>query len=252
MRFLNKLSNQYKKEISNIFTRREEIWHSQKPYISFTFDDVPHTAFTIGGEILIKYGLRATYFIAFGLMGKRNRLWEFFNFEDLITAILIGHEIGSHTYDHLDAWNAESEEFELSVKKNQNVMDQMKEGYRFRSFSYCFQQPHPKIKKIAQKYFDCCRGGGDDININTVDLNLLKSCFIGKHYRPNPDYYYKLIDKNAIRNGWLIFSTHDISENPSPYGCDKATFEKIVKYARESGSEILPLIEVYDKIFTKK
>jgi len=54
----------------------------------------------------------------------------------------------------------------------------------------------------------------------------------------------EIIDRNAASNGWLIFSTHDIIKNCSPYGCPPKDFEKIVRYAVESRAHVLPVEQV--------
>ena len=41
-----------------------------QPLISFTFDDFPRSALTVGGEILERHGARGTYYASLGVMGK--------------------------------------------------------------------------------------------------------------------------------------------------------------------------------------
>ena len=58
----------------------------------------------------------------------------------------------------------------------------------------------------------------------------------------------ELIDQNKQDCGWIIFATHDITDNPSPYGCTPEFFENVVKYAVESGAEVLPVIQALKRI----
>ena len=37
----------------------------------------------------------------------------------------------------------------------------------------------------------------------------------------------------------MIFYTHDISENPSPFGCKPSQFERVVRSAVQAGAKIL-------------
>ena len=70
-------SNLYKSGISftnrlitGLYAKNEFELKTDRPIISFTFDDFPQSAAKIGLELLIKYNLRATYYISFGLIGK--------------------------------------------------------------------------------------------------------------------------------------------------------------------------------------
>ena len=41
-------------------------------------------------------------------------------------------------------------------------------------------------------------------------------------------------------------ATHDVDDNPSPYGCTPGFFEEIVRYAVNSGAVILPVNKTYE------
>lgn len=242
-----KSKSKYRDFISTFFTRRLIKWPGFTPCISFTFDDFPRSASLIGAEIMAKYGLKATYYISLSLMNQRNQYWEFYKPDDLIALTQSGHELGSHTYDHIDAWYGTGPQFEESVKKNQLVFQKIIPGYNFKTLSFCTNPPNPSIKKIAEKYFLACRGGGNRINNGIIDLNLLSSFFIDRYHR-DQSFAYKLIDKTVKSKGWLIFSFHDLSPNPSPFGCTPDLFKNIVQYAANSGAKILPVAEVIENI----
>jgi hypothetical protein len=50
-----------------------------------------------------------------------------------------------------------------------------------------------------------------------------------------------LIDRNRQARGWLVLSTHDVSDTPTPYGCTPDLFERVVRWAADSGARILPV-----------
>src|SRR5437870_5577238 len=68
---------------------------------SFTFDDFPKSALTVGGAILEKYEARATYYTAMQLAGTQNHLGPMFEVDDIAAAHRAGHEIACHTFSHL-------------------------------------------------------------------------------------------------------------------------------------------------------
>ncbi|URK86924.1 polysaccharide deacetylase family protein [Rhizobium sp. RCAM05350] len=52
------------------FARTRRPIPTERPIVSFTFDDVPDTALTNGAAILEKYGVHGTFYIAGGLEGR--------------------------------------------------------------------------------------------------------------------------------------------------------------------------------------
>jgi hypothetical protein len=81
-----------------------------------------------------------------------------------------------------------------------------------------------------------------------ADLNLLKAYFLDKRNEINIDQVKRLIDLNTSCRGWLIFATHDVTDNPSPFGCTHKFFAEVVEYAARSGASLLPVGKAYDKL----
>jgi hypothetical protein len=57
-----------------------------------------------------------------------------------------------------------------------------------------------------------------------------------------------LVDQNRQANGWLIFATHDVCKDPTPYGVTPELFEDIVQYAAKSGARILPVVQAWEAL----
>jgi peptidoglycan/xylan/chitin deacetylase (PgdA/CDA1 family) len=243
-----RFENRYRETLSGLRHRRPQAMRNTKPLISFTFDDVPRSSCTRGRQILEGFGLRASYYLSMSLMDSVYSIGAAFSRTDLEQLIAGGHEIGSHTFGHLDAWNTKAAVFEASIHENQRKLDEIHPGLGFKTFSYPIRTPHPRIKKKAGKLHLCCRGGGQTYNTRTVDLNLLKSYFVDARNRDDPDVIKKIIQESCERGGWLIFSTHDIDEHPSPYGCTPRALEDLVSYAHRSGSDILPVCEACGRL----
>ena len=99
---------------------------------------------------------------------------------------------------------------------------------------------------MAQR-FQCCRGGGQKVNVGRADLNQLAAYFLEKS-RDNIQKIKEIIDLNRTVRGWLILATHDISDNPSPYGCTPKCFQEVVQYAAGSGARILPVFKALETL----
>jgi peptidoglycan/xylan/chitin deacetylase (PgdA/CDA1 family) len=243
-----RIKGRYQTVIAGLLFRRPLIMSNPVPYISFSFDDFPRSALEVGGSILLRYGLRATYYASFGQMGKTSDSGLLFTREDIQLLMVQGHELGCHTYGHCHSRETNPAEFEASISKNGQILDSCFPGSVFRSFSYPIVGPLADTKLRAGKYFRSCRGGGQTYNTGKVDLNLLKAFFLEKK-RDDPENVREIIERNARERGWLIFATHDIDVHPSPYGCTPAFFENILAYSLESGAKILPVDEVLDQLY---
>jgi len=229
-----------------VFQRTQAI-RLDRPLISFTFDDFPRSALLNGGTILKRFGLTGTYFTAMGLIGKDSPSGQIAGVDDLRKALEDGNELGCHTYAHCHSWQTPTSEFEESVKLNGAAIGELVPGFRFTSFSYPISEPRPLSKRAVSKYFQCCRAGGQTLNKRTADLNQLAAYFLERS-KNGLQEVRELIDQNKQDCGWIIFATHDITDNPSPYGCTPEFFEKVVKYAVDSGAEVLPVIQALKRI----
>jgi len=217
----------------------------QRPLISFTFDDFPRSALLAGGAILKRFGLAGTYFASFGLVGKETPSGQIFFPDDLTTLLEQGHELGCHTFAHCDSWATATKTFENSIIQNHAALDRLFPHCEFKTFSYPISLPRPKTKARIADYFLCCRGGGQAFNAGKTDLNQLSAYFLEKS-RDNFQAVKDVIDHNRQACGWLILVTHDISNNPTPFGCTPEFFERVVEYAIGSGAQIVPVVEALE------
>jgi peptidoglycan/xylan/chitin deacetylase (PgdA/CDA1 family) len=243
-----------------LFTRRLAVRISV-PLISFTFDDFPRSAFLEAGSILKRYGVLGTFYASLGLMGKQSPLGPMYEAEDLKELIHLGHELGCHTFGHCHSWNTPPDVYENAILENQRALTVLLPGAVFQTFAYPHSAPRLAVKKVAGRYFRCCRGGGlkagrylnrygaggQTFNWGGTDLNYLSAFFMEKS-RDNPEAVKTLIDRNARARGWLIFATHDVCAAPSPFGCTPNFFEQVVQWSLESGARILPVIKALELV----
>jgi peptidoglycan/xylan/chitin deacetylase (PgdA/CDA1 family) len=246
-------------EATRALYRRQLVIKTAAPLVSFTFDDFLRSAFLEAGSILRRYGTLGTYYVSLSLMGKQSHLGPMFQAEDLKELVHLGHELGCHTFGHCHSWNTPPDVYEKAILQNQQALADMLPGASFKTFSYPFSSPRLATKQLAGRHFLCCRGGGlrvwrhpfrhaaggQTFNSGIADLNLLCAFFLEKS-RGNPEVVKTLIDQNARARGWLIFATHDVCEDPSPYGCTPDFFDQVVQWALESGARILPVVQALD------
>ena len=240
-----RVNNYYKRNIARALFRKLVDVRPQVPLVSFTFDDFPRSALLAGGAILSRFDVRGTYYASFGLLGTDAPTGPIFISSDLPILMNGGHELGCHSFSHLHSWDTDVRSYEHSLVENRAALNRLVPGVEFKTFSYPISAPRPLIKLRAAKHFLCCRAGGQTFNVGTTDLNQLAAYFLEKG-RNDVKSVTDMIDRNRAHRGWLIFATHDISASPTPYGCTPEFFEHIVRYARNSGARILPVIEALE------
>jgi peptidoglycan/xylan/chitin deacetylase (PgdA/CDA1 family) len=234
-------------KLSHLLFRRPFDLHNKGPFISFTFDDFPRSAFTAGGAILKDFEIAGTYYASLGLERQHTAVGEIFYLEDLEDLLAQGHELGCHTFGHLHPWETRPELFEESVIQNKNALRSVFPDAAMKTFSYPFQYPRPLVKRRLAKHFVCCRRGGQRSNTGIADAGLLYGFFLERS-RDSSDSVKRVIDQNIRARGWLIFATHDISDRPTAYGCTPSFFEQIVRYSVDSGAKVLPVLKAWEAI----
>jgi peptidoglycan/xylan/chitin deacetylase (PgdA/CDA1 family) len=242
-----RLQGFYQRRTATRLFRRPFVIDSDRPIISFTFDDFPVSALEVGGAILNRHGVAGTYYASIGLAGQDTSTGRIFAHTDLQTALARGHELGCHTFSHCDAFETPTEAFEASVVNNQLAARALVPGLEFKTFSFPISLPRLRTKSKIAHRFACCRGGGQRFNAGTVDLNLLSAFFLEKS-GGDIQAVRHMIDGNRNARGWLIFATHDIADEPTAYGCTPRFFEDVVQYAVASGACILPVITALSRL----
>lgn len=240
-------ANWYRRNAARPFFRKLVEVRPSEPLISFTFDDFPRTALHVAGKILKEHNLAGTYFVSLGLVGKDSPSGPICTAEDVLEAFAQGHELGSHTFSHRHSWTTDGRTFEQSLIENQEALQRLIPSASFRSFAYPISLPNLAAKRACAKYFECSRGGGQTYNVGRTDLNQMSAFFLEKT-ADNVDRVKEIIDRNVSARGWLILATHDVTADPSQYGCAPEFFRDVVLYAVASGARILPISDALEVI----
>jgi peptidoglycan/xylan/chitin deacetylase (PgdA/CDA1 family) len=225
------------------FGRRSFALRSDVPYVSFTFDDFPRSAYVDGGRILCEHGARGTYFVSCGWLGQPSASGPIALRDDLPNLLRDGHELGCHTFEHLDGRREAPGAFERSIAANRASLAETLPGVDLPVFAYPLDGPVLGVKTVVGQHFTGCRGGGQTFNGRVIDLNLLKAYFFDGKNRGNLDDVRRVLAENVAACGWLIFATHDVAVEPSKYGCTPQFFSQVVRLAVESGARVRPMMQ---------
>jgi peptidoglycan/xylan/chitin deacetylase (PgdA/CDA1 family) len=206
--------------------------------VSFTFDDFPQSAANIGSKILEAHGVSGTYYLSGGLADCDGETEPFFSTSSVMDLTNRGHEIGCHTFAHSLVSELDVSSLHKDSDRNQDWVTKVVPDYTLTSFAYPGGAVSLRSKYVLGDRFRSCRWNEAGININSVDVSLLRANKVYSHLE-NMSELETLIDKNRELGGWLIFYTHDVSNTPSRYGCTPAELNHLVAYAVSSGSKML-------------
>lgn len=232
---------------ANLFSRKLLRLKGQEAIISFTFDDFPRSALHEGGEILKAQRCAGTYYASAGIIGSHQPTGEMFTAEDLGLLLEQGHELGCHTFGHDDARDTRADVFEASIVKNQEAMKALCPVAKLRTLGYPKSEPRLRTKRVAARYFACCKAGGQRPVPQNADLSYLPSFYI-EQSRERPEAIREMIDRNREERGWLIFSTHDVSRTPTRFGVTPELFKDVVTYAIDSGAKIMTVVDAWQAL----
>jgi peptidoglycan/xylan/chitin deacetylase (PgdA/CDA1 family) len=230
----------------SMYSRRVPLGN-RGPIVSFTFDDFPRTALTAGGCILKEYGCRGTYYTAVGLMDTVNGLGDQFRQVDLETLLKDGHELASHTFDHVSSRTVSCVRFRKEVEKGRRALEELTGQEDLGNFAFPFGEVTLSAKRSIGRDVASSRSIYGGVNGDEVDLNLLRanSLYGG---RDKCDQVRELILENERRSGWLIFYSHDIRPMPSRFGCTPELLEFAVSFASRRNARISTVAKVVTEL----
>ncbi|UTW55879.1 polysaccharide deacetylase family protein [Kordiimonas sp. SCSIO 12610] len=206
---------------------------NKKPLVSFTFDDFPKSAATRGASILEKYGYAGTFYGCGGLLGHMHDDTLIVTEEDIKALHRGGHEIGCHTYGHIDCQRSPNELLSADLQKNKHFIEDLT-GSEISSFAYPFGKIDMSSRRTVSNYYKNARTVFPGLNAGKLCMHSLKSYSL---YSNGFDLaaFEKIIKTAIDQNAWLIFYTHDVSETPAQFGCRPEEFEAIVRLINDSG-----------------
>jgi peptidoglycan/xylan/chitin deacetylase (PgdA/CDA1 family) len=210
------------------------------PLVSFTFDDVPDSAYLNGAGVLERHGVRGTFYVASGICGSADTHWRVIGEDQVRRLHDAGHEIGCHTFSHLRVEDLDARRMEQECDANLRRLRELCPGIALSNFCYPFGRVSLPRKMQLQNRFDSCRGIYEGINAGTADLGMLR--MIELYDRTlTKDKLRRALDETQERNGWLIFATHDVADPPSWIGCSPRLLDDVVTAVMAENMKCLPI-----------
>ena len=211
-----------------------------RPVASITFDDFPKNAWTQGGPVLAKHGMRGTYYTAGGFCGRTVNDTVFYDEADLREIAAAGHEIACHGFAHQPTPTLTTDDLARDAARNTEFLKPFLGGEAPASYAFPYGRVSPRTKRFMAPRFTNLRGVHPGVNVGKVDLAQLNAVSLEK----------RCWDQNAIEaaintvlknNGWLVLYTHDVSDDPSPYGSTPQMLDWALSRVSASFIEVLPM-----------
>lgn len=241
----NSLGTKIMRRITPLRQRRDIRFTLQKPIVSFTFDDCPLSAVTQGLKPMEREGWRGTIYIACGLFGTTNHHGLHMNADDVKAASGSGHEIGGHSFSHIDGHAAGLTPFMDDVARNQAALNAL-DIPPCQTFAYPFGEVTPALKTALSKEFTGLRGISPRPMIGRADLNQI--CSTPVFHGADFDHALAQIESLREQPAWITLFMHDISDTPSSWGCTPAQMQSIIDAVKAVGADVMPVAEAIETL----
>lgn len=206
----------------------------ERGIVSFTFDDFPASALHAGAPILEEAGWRGTYYVATGILGTQSACGLVASDEEVRDCAGRGHEIGNHSISHCDLTSVDSASVRREISGNR--FDGMTGN-----LAYPFGGTNIGVQRLASHLTTTARGVSHGVNgAGTDRFNLLANPI---YSADGTDALHRHIEEAARQRSWLIFYTHDVTDDPSPFGCTPEHLSEIVAAVAEAGMRVLTVEE---------
>lgn len=114
---------------------------AERPLVSFTFDDIPDSAASVGAAILEANGVAGTFYIASGWLDRSFGPWRFADQAALSRLLDRGHEIGCHTRSHPDVQRVAPDALAAELDGNAASLATIDSRISLKNFAYPFGGP---------------------------------------------------------------------------------------------------------------
>lgn len=214
--------------------------------LSLCFDDFPRSAWQVAGPLLAALGVQASYYVSGGLLGQSPEGLPLCTEEDVVAAFAAGHEIGCHTYAHCRASCTPIEAFVDSLTRNDAFLRARLPGWSARSFAFPYGCTTLASRRAVAARFGVGRSTMPGLHRGWVDRSMLRAVGLERD-RGGVDVE-AMVEEAARQGAWLILYTHDVAEQPSPFGCTPDELGRVLRRALAAGMAVRPVGAILERL----
>jgi peptidoglycan/xylan/chitin deacetylase (PgdA/CDA1 family) len=180
--------------------------------VIINFDDGRKTQFTSAKQILDKYGFKATFYIVCNYVDNKK---GFMTWEEIQILKKEGHDIGSHSMNHIHLSNLSNDDIEYEVGESKKCIGD--HGIAVSSFAYPFNDGsnNERVFKIVSKYYQLARVGNNPISY--LNCDGLKVPSFQRDCKAYANMHHLIYSNKFTIGGW----SHDFSRMVNSYSDEK-------------------------------
>ena len=152
-----------------------------------------------------------------------------------------GHEIGCHTFSHRAASSLTAAAFAEDLDRNAAFLRE-EAGLKPATFAYPFGLMSPASMGVAAKRFRGARRVRGGVNAGVLDPRRIAAVPLEARSW-TAEGLEAAVARTVRRRGWLVLFTHDVSPQPTPYGCTPQMLEHALETLARAGVEMTPVAE---------
>ncbi len=234
------LKGKIRRRVVRLVARRPAPVAPPRPMVSFAFDDAPLSATLTGAAVLESRGLHGVYYFSVGLADTDGPMGRFAGAQDARRLAQAGHEIGCHTYSHLDCGQATGAQVAAEIDRNAKALADwgLPEAV---SFAYPYGDVSAPAKRALAGRFRSLRAVHHGLVEKGSDLNQMPA--VGIEGPAGEATARSWLDRAKAQNAWLILYTHDVADDASAFGCTPAALERLTAKAVLDGFDVVTVAE---------
>lgn len=219
---------------------------STQTIVSLEFDDGTLSQLK-AKNLLERYGMRGTFFVNSGRIGKSNYLTK----EDLLNLQANGHEIGGHTVNHKRLTSLSREEQLREVGDDRAALEAM--GLKITNFAYPFSSYNDDVKAVVKEcgYLSGrrvgrvgCSGCPAAETIPPVDPYATRTVMSFTSSTTLAQMQNYIIKAEQNGGGWVQLNFHHICNKCSTYSMTEEQLDSFLSWLklRESQGTIVKTV----------
>ena len=208
---------------------------------SLCFDDFPRSAWHVGGPILERRGVRASFYPAGAFCARFAEGNDQFTAADLREVRGAEHEIGCHSFSHRAAPAQTADAFDGDLARNAAFLRE-EAGVAPTTFAYPFGLMSPASMAVTAARFRGARRVRGGVNAGKLDPRRIAAVPLEARSWTAAGLE-AVVAQTVRRRGWLVLFTHDVSPEPTPYGCTPQMLEHALEALARAQIEIRPMAE---------
>lgn len=212
----------------------------ERPMVSFAFDDAPVSSARAGRAVLEARGAKGTWYISAGLLGTDAPVGRVVDEADVRALAEAGHEIGCHTYSHLDCGAATGGAVRDDLDRSADAMAAWGLSPAT-TFAYPYGDVSAPAKRAVSERFALSRALHPGLIEQGSDLNQAPA--VSVEGEDGEAIGRCWLDRALHRSAWVILFAHAVEGAPSRFGMSADTLAGLADTALARGFEVVTVAD---------